>query len=96
MSFHKILFLVCLTPWLSGLSAQDVETTQAPDTLRLRLDEAIQIALTENPTVRVADYDVEIKKEARREAVAGGAVRLVSDSRPQEYNWSDGVYRWCS
>ena len=71
MSFHKILFLVCLTPWLSGLSAQDVETTQAPDTLRLRLDEAIQIALTENPTVRVADYDVEIKKEARREARAG-------------------------
>ena len=65
------MFLVCLTPWLSGLSAQDVETTQAPDTLRLRLDEAIQIALTENPTVRVADYDVEIKKEARREARAG-------------------------
>ncbi len=71
MSLHKPILLACLLPMLSGLAAQDEDIRRAPDTLRLNLDEAIRIALTESPTIRVADYDVTLKKEARREAQVG-------------------------
>ena len=71
MSFYKTLLLAALMIGPGSLAAQDEETHQAPDTLRLNLDEAIRIALTESPTIRVADYDVALKREARREAQAG-------------------------
>ena len=71
MSFYKTLLLAALMMGPGSLAAQGEETHQAPDTLRLNLDEAIRIALTESPTIRVADYDVALKREARREAQAG-------------------------
>ena len=37
-------------------------------TLDLSLDKAVEIALTENPTIRVADKEIEIKKVADKEA----------------------------
>ena len=40
---------------------------EAKDTLTLTLQEAIGIALSDNPTVKVADKDVELKKVASRE-----------------------------
>ena len=39
---------------------------KAQDTLRVTLKEAIQIALSENPTIKVADQEIELKKEANR------------------------------
>lgn len=60
--------------WIASLLAAVVplagtaqETPQA-GTLTLTLPEAIEIALAENPTIRVADKDVELKKIADREA----------------------------
>ena len=44
---------------------------QAQDTLRISLKEAIQIALSENPTVKVADQEIQLKKEANREVIWG-------------------------
>ena len=44
---------------------------QAQDTLRISLQEAIQIALSENPTIKVADQEIQLKKEANREVVWG-------------------------
>ena len=42
---------------------------KAQDTLRVTLKEAIQIALSENPTIKVADQEIELKKEANREVL---------------------------
>ena len=44
---------------------------QAQDTLRISLKEAIQIALSENPTIKVADQEIQLKKEANREVLYG-------------------------
>ena len=44
---------------------------QAQDTLRISLEEAIQIALSENPTIKVADQEIQLKKEANREVIWG-------------------------
>ena len=44
---------------------------KAQDTLRISLKEAIQIALSENPTIKVADQEIQLKKEANREVLYG-------------------------
>ena len=44
---------------------------QAQDTLRISLKEAIQSALSENPTIKVADQEIQLKKEANREVIWG-------------------------
>ena len=44
---------------------------QAQDTLRISLKEAIQIALSENTTIKVADQEIQLKKEANREVIWG-------------------------
>ena len=44
---------------------------KAQDTLRISLNEAIQIALSENPTIKVADQEIQLKKEANREVLYG-------------------------
>ena len=46
-------------------------SAKAQDTLRVTLQEAIQIALSENPTIKVADQEIELKKEANREVLYG-------------------------
>ena len=40
-------------------------------TLTLNLDKALEIALSDNPTIKVAGQEILLKKEARREAYAG-------------------------
>ena len=44
---------------------------QAQDTLKISLKEAISIALSENPTIKVADQEIQLKKEANREVIYG-------------------------
>ena len=46
-------------------------SVKAQDTLRITLKEAIQIALSENPTIKVADQEIQLKKEANREVMWG-------------------------
>ena len=41
------------------------------DTLRITLQDAVRIALSDNPTIKVAGQEILLKKEARREAYAG-------------------------
>ena len=43
----------------------------AQETLRLTLDKAIEIALSENPTIEVADQTIELKKISDKETVMG-------------------------
>ncbi len=44
---------------------------QAQDTLKLKLDDAIKIALNDNPTIKVAGQEINLKKVASLEAYAG-------------------------
>jgi len=43
---------------------------QKTDTIRINLDKAIEIALSENPTMRIADRDIEVKKNYKKEQIA--------------------------
>ncbi len=58
-----VLALAALAMMATGAKAQD--------TLRVTLQEAIQIALSENPTIKVADQEIQLKKEANREVLYG-------------------------
>lgn len=48
-----------------------MQSAQAQDTLRITLQDAVRIALSDNPTIKVAGQEIQLKKEARREAYAG-------------------------
>ena len=64
----KVVAFLSLMLIFSSVKAQ----AQAnPEILRISLDQAINIALSENPTIKVADQEIELKKEANREAYAG-------------------------
>ena len=69
----KKLFLVLalLVPW-TALRAQYAETPpqEAEDTLRLTLDDALKLALSENISVKIADMEVTRTEYARRGSYA--------------------------
>lgn len=48
-----------------------IQSAQAQDTLRITLQDAVRIALSDNPTIKVAGQEILLKKEARWEAYAG-------------------------
>ena len=58
-----VLALVLLAMAATGAKAQD--------TLRITLQEAVRIALSDNPTIKVADQEIQLKKEANREVIWG-------------------------
>ncbi len=64
-TIRTVLAMICLA-FAAPLFAQ--EETTAVGTLDVDLAKAIEIALAENPTIRVADKDIELKKVADTEA----------------------------
>ncbi len=52
---------------LQSVTSDDV----SPKKMRINLDKAIEIALTENPTIIVAGQEIELKKAANKEALYG-------------------------
>ena len=64
----KFFLKPVLTLVLFAMAATGVK---AQDTLRITLQEAIRIALSENPTIKVADQEIQLKKEANREVIWG-------------------------
>ncbi len=65
-TFKLALAALLLLPLTAN--AQDESASSAIGTLDIDLERAIEIALAENPTIRVADKDVELKKIADSEA----------------------------
>lgn len=63
---RKIVLALAMVLTIGGVNAQEVK-----DTLRLTLNQALEIALSENPTIKVADQEIELKKTANKEAYAG-------------------------
>lgn len=63
----KKMFLTAVAVYAIGsIQAQEVK-----DTLQLTLDKALEIALSENPTMKVAGQEIQLKREAKREAYGG-------------------------
>lgn len=48
------------------LSVGYVQAQEVKDTLQLTLDKALEIALSENPTMKVAGQEIQLKKRLRR------------------------------
>ena len=45
--------------------------SKAQDSLRLSLNEVLEIALSDNPTIQVADQEIELKRYVKKETIAG-------------------------
>lgn len=62
----KLLLTLAVYTACSSMQAQE-----AVQTLTLTLNKAIEIALSDNPTIKVAGQEILLKKEANKEAYAG-------------------------
>lgn len=63
MSFRKGVLLLWALCFGTGM-----HRVYAGEVLQLTLDEALRIALSDNPTIKVADQDIELKKVSAKEA----------------------------
>lgn len=52
---------------LALVGASYVQAQEAKDTLTLNLDKALEIALSDNPTIKVTEEEIALKKVARKE-----------------------------
>ncbi|MBO5216862.1 MAG: TolC family protein [Alistipes sp.] len=67
--FYTLLTLVCVSvavPSSAQETATESATEQESQVLMLSLEDALRIALSENPTVKIADKTIEAKKYAKR------------------------------
>lgn len=64
----KIIAYMCMIFATINLHAQNTTSDNPQAKMDVTLDEAIRIALDENPKIKVADKDIELKKLADREA----------------------------
>nr|WP_239058233.1 TolC family protein [Bacteroides sp. 214] len=62
---RKYVFTLIMFMVFGGIKAQDVK-----DTLTITLEQAIEIALSDNPTIKVAEEEIVLKKTANKEAYA--------------------------
>ena len=65
MNPRKLMLLVMLLLGFTGISGLSAQQT---DSLHIDLNNALEIALSENPTVKVADMEITKKKYARKSA----------------------------
>ena len=65
----KMMMTLCALVLALGVSAQTTEGATEMTTMRLTLQEAIDLALSENPTIKVADLEVERYDYVRKETL---------------------------
>lgn len=65
----KMMITMCALLLALGVSAQTTEGATEVTTMRLTLQEAIDLALSENPTIKVADMEVERYDYVRKETL---------------------------
>ena len=65
--FFAMLTLVCVTS-VPAMAQENAEATTSSQqsTLMLTLDDALKIALSESPTVQIADQTIQAKKYAKK------------------------------
>ena len=67
----KKMWTIGIRPMMMAALALCTLGATAQETLRLTLDQAIEIALSDNPTIEVADQTVELKKISDKETAMG-------------------------
>lgn len=67
----KLFFAIGALLCMSATLPQAVVAQEAKDSVVLTLDKVLEIALTDNPNIRVADKTIETKKYAKKESIAG-------------------------
>ncbi len=65
-----VMLLSAFLP-IANLHAQASSTAQTSDTLSLTLEQALEIALSESPTIKIADKEIQRVNYARQERVGG-------------------------
>ena len=67
----KKMWTIGMRPMMMAALALCAMSAMAQETLRLTLDQAIEIALSDNPTIEVAEQTVELKRISDKETVLG-------------------------
>ncbi|MCD8073195.1 MAG: TolC family protein [Alistipes sp.] len=68
-TFKLASIAIISAAWTIGAAAQDPYVYGSPRTLELTLEQAIEIALDENPTIQVAELEIEKQTYVRRETI---------------------------
>lgn len=77
--------VVCAVACMAVVSAVAQEAAQSAQPLMLTLEQALEIALNENPTVKIADQTVEVKKFAKKGAFASLWPEISASATWQRY-----------
>ncbi len=80
--FYVLLTLMCVTA-VPAVAQENTEATESP--VVLTLDEALQIALSDNPTVKVADKTIEKKQYAKKGTYAALWPEIAASATYQRY-----------
>lgn len=80
--FYVLLTLMCVTA-VPAVAQENTEATESP--LVLTLDEALQVALSDNPTVKVADKTIQKKQYAKKGAYAALWPEIAASATYQRY-----------
>ena len=80
--FYVLLTLMCVTA-VPAVAQENTEATESP--LVLTLDEALQIALSDNPTVKVADKTIQKKQYAKKGTYAALWPEISASATYQRY-----------
>ena len=63
---RKFLLMLGFVAAVFAVSAQEQQASQPEQKLVLSLEQSLEIALSENPTIKVADQQIEIKRYAKK------------------------------
>ncbi|MBQ1200683.1 MAG: TolC family protein [Alistipes sp.] len=63
---RKFLLMLGFVASVFAVSAQEQQASQPEQKLVLSLEQALEIALSENPTIKIADQQIEIKRYAKQ------------------------------
>lgn len=80
--FYVLLTLMCVTA-VPAVAQENTEATESP--LVLTLDEALQVALSDNPTVKVADKTIQKKQYAKKGTYAALWPEISASATYQRY-----------
>lgn len=81
--FYALVALMCVTA-VPAMAQENAEASQN-EPLVLTLEDALKIALSENPTVKVADQTIEVKKYAKKGTYAALWPEISASATYQRY-----------
>ncbi|MBQ2374715.1 MAG: TolC family protein [Alistipes sp.] len=82
--FYLLMALMCVVV-VPAVAQENAETAKSDAPLVLSLDEALQIALSDNPTVKIADKTIQVKKYAKRGTYASLWPEISASATYQRY-----------